>query len=300
MPKEKSDPDVSLVNISANGKYPDVLPDQVRGEKVGTFNVEQNLDQQFNNAVATPERSQLDIYSTTRMLPFHSAPSTPRQKIGNVNEHDTSVSVSAPGTPDHRNILDTPTINRYPIPDHRSSDTLTASHDSAFESIKAGKTETVLMTPSAFQSTEKSSQKSVGVIGSGVPHKSSEQLDIMEKLDLNDRSSPRQVGANPKLAPGNGASLRSSRPLDSPSGPNPLLLNPLQQLVNQQQVASALAQHPPSQQQQLLQAQRRAQIQQAQLLQQQKLREIAKQANQQNPVHDSGTITNGMICFYCS
>lgn len=253
-------------------------------------NVEKNLDKQFSDATVTPDRSKTDILlAPGNIMAFHSAPPTPHNQT--FSHKLEAASVSAPGTPGNRQNTDPPEVNRLYMkaPGYRGgslTDLSNGSRDSAFESVKNSplSPEPFLMSPSAFQTIEKPSSKSLGAIGSGVPQRSQESsiLESLTHLNIGDNR-PQNHSANPRLAPGNGAGLRPTRTAaDSPSAPVSSLINPLQQLANQQQhhnQQSNAHSQAPSQQQQLLQAQRRAQIQQAQLLQQQKLREIANQAN---------------------
>ena len=71
---ESQNPDVSIVSVQNNGKYPDVLPDQVKKQDRQSEKV--NLEDQFLEAiVTTPDRFKWQNDSeVSRLMPFHSAP----------------------------------------------------------------------------------------------------------------------------------------------------------------------------------------------------------------------------------
>ena len=144
-----------------------------------------------------------------------------------------------------------------------------------------------LLAPSAFKAvgSNSSSNNDLGAIGSGVPTSSDKDksaynsfVDQLGKIQL-DRTSPRQLPADPKLAPGNRSYSHRELETRQHEAPHSGMVPPRAR--------------PPSQQQQLLQAQRMAQIQQAQLLQQQKLQEIAKLGKQGT----NGRPNEGKICL---
>jgi len=253
--------------VNGGSRYPDVLPDQakIRSEKM-------NLDAQFMEAAVTPDRFKSNDAEVANLMPFHSAPVTPSHTFHAVSS-DNMVSVSAPGTP-NRNYP--PTVKRV--------------------SVSMLEKESVLMAPSAFKTVSSptaSSKGDVGVIGSGIRQPSDKSaynkfIDQLTQMKITgDRTSPRQLPADPKLAPGN----KSHQKVD------PLLtLNHLHE--NNHQKAPPSAQ---SEQQQLLYAQRMAKIQQAQLHQQKKLQEIAKLGRQANPPQNAtiGVYFLSFIVGFC-
>lgn len=244
-------PDVSIVSVQGGSRYPDVLPDQAKlqSEKM-------NLDAQFMEAAVTPDRFKSNDAEVAKLMPFHSAPVTPSHNFQSISSANM-VSVSAPGTPNRH---DPPAVKRV--------------------SANSLEKENVLMAPSAFKalsSPTASSKGDVGVIGSGIRQVSDQNaynkfVDQLTQMKLNgDRTSPRQLPADPKLAPGN----RSHQKMD-----------PLSTLNHHHDSQMHPQPQSQSEQQQLLHAQRMAKIQQAQLNQQKKLQEIAKLGRQANPPHD--------------
>jgi len=251
-------PDVSMVSVQSNGSFPDVLPDQAK-----THNSEKrNLDSQFIDAAFTPDRLPPKDDEVSKYMPFHSAPVTPKNHFSAVSSN--TISASAPGSPSqHQNGLEPPFVHRLTV------------QPPGFNDQK----DDVLQPPSAFKAVNSSSSSNndLGAIGSGSRHGDKDAynkfVNQLGQMHLgSERISPRQIGADPKLAPGNGA----RHPESGRNAPvDPLKMN----------------QHsgkPQSQQQQLLQAQRMVQIQQAQLLQQQKLQEIAKLGRQGNMPKQDG------------
>ena len=186
-------------------------------------------------------------------MPFHSAPVTPKNHFPIVSQ-SSIVSASAPGTPAKNEIIP-PMVKRVTVSSLENKDT-------------------VLLAPSAFKTvngSNSSSRSDLGVIGSGLRQDNctdrsayNKFVDQIGKIQLGERTSPRQLPADPKLAPGNRSfDLRN-------------IENQMQENVSR----TSPVPQPQSQQQQLLQNQRMATIQQAQLLQQQKLQEIAKLGKQ--------------------
>lgn len=258
---QSSHPDVSNVNFQSNGKYPDILPDQAKKQQKQN-NEKVNLNSQFLEAAVTPDRFKLNNDpEVSKLMPFNSAPVTPKNHYPVITEPHF-ISASAPGTPNNRSETNPPLVKRVTV--------------SSLENKDA-----VLLAPSAFKTvngSNSSSRSDLGVIGSGIRQEIIDTtaynnfVDQIGKLQVREKAaSPRQLPANPKLAPGN----RSFE---------------LRNIENQMHEDSGSrmphAPRPQSQQQQLLQNQRMAQIQQAQLLQQQKLQEIAKLGKQDN-VNDS-------------
>ena len=200
----------------------------------------------------TPDRSRLNN------LPFHSAPTTPRNQL-NLTVGAPPHSISMPTTPDHSFSNGPPSIHRINSPLQSPTDARNVG--SAFTPTKSNE----------HTFTAPPQKPPVGVIGSGAPQRS----DFAAFLNKFESS---QNSVDPRLAPGNGANRNTS--FNSEPGSNNNLGKAMHQstpLSHQQQHL-----HHQSQQQQLLHAQRMAQIQQAQLQQQQKLRQIANQANQAN------------------
>eukprot|EP00111_Clytia_hemisphaerica_P011414 TCONS_00033427-protein len=263
---ESQNPDVSIVSVQNNGKYPDVLPDQVKKQDRQSEKV--NLEDQFLEAiVTTPDRFKWqNDTEVSRLMPFHSAPVTPKNHFPTVAQTNV-VSASAPGTPD-RHPLNPPQVKRM------------SAHP-------PGLSDKGLLAPSAFKAvgSNSSSNNDLGAIGSGAPTPSDKDksayntfVDQLGKIQL-DRTSPRQLPADPKLAPGNRSFSHRELETRQNEVPHGGMIPPRAR--------------PPSQQQQLLQAQRMAQIQQAQLLQQQKLQEIAKLGKQgSNLPQSQGPVSN--------
>lgn len=260
IPMAQLPPDVSFVEPKKSNIYPDLLNNSI---DVGQLRISDE-SKQYDNFMTTPNRSS--------NLLFHSAPVTPRNQL-NLAPGAPPHSISVPTTPDR--------FHNEPPPIHRMTAQPTrlspGSSGSAFTPTKTH--DSVLIPPSAFLSSKtKDIPTGVGVIGSGAPQRSNTDLHRFSSDNLD-----RHRGfADPRLAPGNGAS-RSTRPFnDTPSQGDPSLApgNPLRTNLH----STPMPQHqgmPQSQQQQLLHAQRMAQIQQAQMQQQQKLQQIANQANHQ-------------------
>ena len=267
-------PDVSLVHIQ-NNSHSDLLSETVRATKgslmSSTDGSMEHLNAKYKQLNVTPDRSMKYLHHSEESLPFHSAPATPRQTLYPLSAMVTQHSASAPGTPEHRLQNDPPLVQRL----------------SAFTSPR-GK-ESQLLVPSAFQATMKSAsnKNDVGVIGSGKPNIESE-LKTASQLVRNEQTRiPPSNNLDQRLAPGSGM-VRSNMSVNTNHAPGHLLKSPFPSalgypLKSHHQSTPRPSKHqgqPLSQQQQLLEAQRMAQIHQAQLLQQQKLQQIASEANQ--------------------
>ncbi|XP_065664108.1 uncharacterized protein LOC100200187 isoform X2 [Hydra vulgaris] len=234
-------PDHSVINLSSN--YPDVV------SSVKNNPIESELDQ----LLSTPDRSSFKTLAKDSSVFYHSLPATPQQ-LPTLASH----SISAPGTPGHRDNNDPPPVHRFPIANSKLADT--------YQSL-------LQTSPSAFDPINTNKNPRVGVIGSR-PVKDS----ALESLaPYNDSS---RGFADPRLAPGNNSARSLSSSVSNTNNISQLSSStkpPFRHPVMQSTPSNA----PQSQQQQLLHAQRMAQIQQAQLHQQQKLQQIVQQANQQ-------------------
>ena len=258
---ELTNPDVSNVNIQNNGKYPDILPDQAKQHNRNTE--KKNLNSQFLEAAVTPDRFKWNNDpEVSNLMPFHSAPVTPKNHHPVVSQPGI-VSASAPGTP-ARDEINPPMVKRVTV--------------SSLENKDAA-----LLAPSAFKTvngSNSSSRSDLGIIGSGLRQENTAAynkfVDQIGKMQLEERTSPRQLPADPNLAPGN-------RSFDHRNIENQM-----------QEDGSHMPPRSQSQQQKLLQNQRMAQIQQAQLLQQQKLQEIAK-LGKQNTSHSNEPAARGKL-----
>lgn len=263
---------MSLVHIQ-NNLNPDLLSETVRATKgplmSSTDGSMEHLNAKYKQLNVTPERSMKYLHHNEESLPFHSAPATPRQTLYPISAMITQHSASAPGTPEHRLQNDPPHVQRL----------------SAFTSPR-GK-ESQLLIPSAFQANMKSAsnKNDVGVIGSGKPNIESE-LKTASQLVRNEQTRiPPSNSLDQRLVPGSGT-VRSNMSVNSNLAP--FLKSPFPSALrypvkSHHQSTPMPLKHqaqPLSQQQQLLEAQRMAQIHQAQLLQQQKLQQIASEANQ--------------------
>ena len=158
------------------------------------------------------------------------------------------VSASAPGTP-ARDEINPPMVKRVTV--------------SSLENKDAA-----LLAPSAFKTvngSNSSSRSDLGIIGSGLRQENTAAynkfVDQIGKMQLEERTSPRQLPADPNLAPGN-------RSFDHRNIENQM-----------QEDGSHMPPRSQSQQQKLLQNQRMAQIQQAQLLQQQNCKKLQSLEN---------------------
>ena len=234
-------PDHSLTNLTTD--YPDIISSAKNDP----------IESELDRLLSTPERSYKTLPKESSVL-FHSLPPTPQQ-LPNVASH----SISAPGTPGHREHNDPPPVHRFPIVNSKLSDAYQSS---------------ILNAPSAFDPINVNKNSRVGVIGSR-PNKDSVAESPI--IPYNNESS--WGFADPRLAPGNGAVRSAASSL--PNNITPQLSNPLKPQSRHPVMQSTPSHAPQSQQQQLLHAQRMAQIQQAQLHQQQKLQQIVQQANQQ-------------------
>lgn len=210
-----------------------------------------NLNSQFLEAAVTPDRFKWNNDpEVSNLMPFHSAPVTPKNHFPIVSQSGI-VSASAPGTP-ARDEINPPIVKRVTVSSLENKDE-------------------ALLAPSAFKTvngSNSSSRSDLGIIGSGLRQENTAAynkfVDQIGKMQVGERTSPRQLPAGPNLAPGN-------RSFD------------LRNIENQMQEDTPRSQ---SQQQKLLQNQRMAQIQQAQLLQQQKLQEIAKLGKQNTHLNE--------------
>lgn len=256
-PVPANQPDVSMVEIQKTSSYPDLLSETMRAAKVSQ-DVNSNMERlasDYNQLNVTPDRSMKYLHNPDESLPFHSAPPTPRQNMYPLTAM-AQHSVSAPGTPEHRLHTDPPHVQRL----------------SAFTSPR-GK-ESRLIAPSAFQTIK----TDIGVIGSGKPNVEVE-LKTASQLVRNEQTRSLPNNLDQRLAPGSGL-IRSNLSNNSVN-PNLAPGHPLKSHMQSTPLSKQQGpQQPLSQQQQLLEAQRLAQIHQAQLLQQQKLQQIANEANQ--------------------
>ncbi|XP_057294863.1 eukaryotic translation initiation factor 4E transporter-like isoform X1 [Hydractinia symbiolongicarpus] len=252
--------DVSFSESNKNTTYEEIFTQSVHSQQTKLSKMPKDA------APTTPERSVSGVVHGFNESMFHSAPTTPKQHLNlMLSSPGQNHSQSVPNTPDHYHQAEPPSLHRVIQPPGMTSKNHSEQNGSAFTPTKP-----TLLAPSDFQGPIQDRTKGdVGVIGSGIPK---------PQNDFDTRTNFRETRgvADPRLAPGNGATRSGRSFIATPNDPSLAPGNPLRPLIQSTPMPPQQHMHQ-SQQRQLLQSQ----IQQKQLIQQQKLRQIAQQANQQ-------------------